>query len=101
MDEATQRRIFEPFYTTKTKGTGLGLAVVRQIVDRAGGLIRVQSTLGRGTTFQVLLPRIGATTGGTSEYVIPPEIRPGTLTDATSSTGQGPDVVSASVTNSR
>ncbi|MBY0456372.1 MAG: GAF domain-containing protein [Gemmataceae bacterium] len=72
MDEPTQKRIFEPFFTTKSRGTGLGLAVVRQIVDRVGGLIRVESAPGRGTTFRVFFPRVGASTGGTAMFPILP-----------------------------
>ena len=51
-------RIFEPFFTTKPAGvgTGLGLAISRDIVCRIGGEIRVESTVGRGTTFTVDLP---------------------------------------------
>jgi signal transduction histidine kinase len=75
MDETTRRRLFEPFFTTKSKGTGLGLPNVRRVVDRAGGLIRVESGPGQGTTFRVFFPRIGASTGGTAEIVLPPEMR--------------------------
>ncbi len=48
--------IFEPLFTTKRSGTGLGLAVAQQVIDRHGGTIRVESTPGEGTTFYILLP---------------------------------------------
>jgi PAS domain S-box-containing protein len=56
MDEQTQARVFEPFYTTKFIGRGLGLAAVQGIVRGHRGAIRMESQLGRGTTFGVLLP---------------------------------------------
>ncbi|MBI4538582.1 MAG: PAS domain S-box protein [Gemmatimonadetes bacterium] len=59
--EAIRERIFEPFFTTKDpdKGTGLGLSTVSDIVKRAGGAIRLESTLGAGTTFRIYLPVLG------------------------------------------
>jgi signal transduction histidine kinase len=49
-------RIFEPFYTTKERGTGLGLAYARRVVAEHGGTIQCDSTPGRGTTFTLQLP---------------------------------------------
>jgi PAS domain S-box-containing protein len=53
-------RIFDPFFTTKPKeeGTGMGLSVVHGIVESYGGAVSVQSTVGRGTTFSIFLPKI-------------------------------------------
>lgn len=58
IEPAVLGRIFDPFFTTKPrgKGTGVGLAVVQQVVRYAGGFIRVESTLNKGTTFRVYLP---------------------------------------------
>ncbi len=49
-------RIFEPFYTTKKKGSGLGLMIVQRIIRAHNGRIEVESHLGRGTTFRIWLP---------------------------------------------
>jgi signal transduction histidine kinase len=56
MDEATQTEIFEPFYTTKPGHSGVGLAAVYGIVERAHGRIALDSTPGRGTSFRITLP---------------------------------------------
>lgn len=49
-------RIFEPYYTTKKDGSGLGLMIVQRIVREHGGAIEVESDVGRGTTFRIKLP---------------------------------------------
>jgi len=58
MDEEAQRKVFEPFYTTKEpgKGTGLGLSIAYGIIKEHGGYINVQSSPGEGSTFRIYLP---------------------------------------------
>ena len=58
MDSATRERIFEPFFSTKQRGSGLGLSTVYSIVQQAGGSVSVDSREGQGSTFSVYLPRI-------------------------------------------
>jgi PAS domain S-box-containing protein len=57
MTDEVRARIFEPFYTTKQKGTGMGLALAYGIITSHGGSIEVDSRPGGGTTFEILLPR--------------------------------------------
>jgi two-component system sensor histidine kinase PilS (NtrC family) len=52
-------RVFQPFYSTKLRGFGLGLAACKQIVDAHGGKMEVESSPGKGTTFSVYLPLAG------------------------------------------
>jgi signal transduction histidine kinase len=53
-------KLFEPFYTTKPRGTGLGLTVVSRVVEQNGGRVGVRSAPGEGTTFSLVLPVAGA-----------------------------------------
>jgi signal transduction histidine kinase len=56
MDAPTLKRIFEPYFTTKASGSGLGLSIARRIAEAHGGTITVESEPGRGSTFHVRLP---------------------------------------------
>jgi signal transduction histidine kinase len=64
IDSADLGKIFDPFFSTKERGTGLGLALVQQIVVDHGGQIDVQSAAGRGTTFTLAFPSPAASTSG-------------------------------------
>jgi signal transduction histidine kinase len=52
----TEQRIFEPFHTTRTQGTGLGLAVARRIVEQHGGQIRAENHPDGGALFTLVIP---------------------------------------------
>jgi two-component system, NtrC family, sensor histidine kinase HydH len=56
IDPKDRESIFNPFFTTKAEGVGLGLAIVSKIVDQHGGKMAVESTLGKGSVFHVYLP---------------------------------------------
>ena len=60
MDEESLARVFEPYFSTKTTGTGLGLPIARRNIELSGGTIEVHSGKGRGTTVLVRLPVAGA-----------------------------------------
>lgn len=62
IDEGKKQRVFEPFYTTKIKGTGLGLAVVSSVVRAHSGIIQCESKKGCGTLFTLQIPCINQTT---------------------------------------
>jgi signal transduction histidine kinase len=53
-----EARLFDPFFTTKEGGTGLGLAVSARIVEKHGGLLRYETEVNRGTTFEIVLPAV-------------------------------------------
>ena len=63
ISEATKVKLFEPFFTTKAKGVGLGLAVSRRIAESHGGSLECDSESGRGTTFRMVIPAVGAQRG--------------------------------------
>ena len=50
------KRVFEPFFSTKFSGTGLGLAIARSLVEQHGGTLQVDSEVGKGTNFYLILP---------------------------------------------
>ena len=51
------KKIFEPFFSTKDSGSGLGLAFCKKIIDEHGGYISVESEQAKGTTFKIILPK--------------------------------------------
>ena len=65
MSDDVKARIFDPFFTTKAvgQGTGLGLAACLGIIKQTGGFIDMDSAPGKGTTFQVFLPRAAVAAG--------------------------------------
>ena len=81
MTEEVKNRLFQPFFTTKPYGTGLGLATCRTIVEQSDGCIDVYSEIGKGTTFKIYFPRIESPLGVTAEPLqnVPSQRRAGPL----------------------
>ena len=71
--EESLSRIFDPYFTTKEKGSGLGLATSYSIIRNHGGLVRVASEVGKGTAFSLYLPA----SGGSAEELKSPAIQAG------------------------
>jgi signal transduction histidine kinase len=57
IDPEQRDKIFLPFFTTKPTGTGLGMAIVKKIMDLHGGEIEIDSRPGQGTTVRLIIPR--------------------------------------------
>jgi len=60
-------RVFQVYYSTKKSGTGLGLPTARRIIEDHGGELRVESEVGKGTSFQIVLPQADAATAATQQ----------------------------------
>ena len=57
MTPEVRERIFQPFFTTKSQGTGLGMAVVKKLTEQLEGQIHVESSYGQGSVFRLILPK--------------------------------------------
>ena len=79
MEEATLKRIFEPFFSTKFIGRGMGLAAVRGIVENHGGAIRVYTEPGKGTVFSIGFPGAEGTPAAEEPREPPPLCGEGTI----------------------
>jgi len=82
MTKEVMEKIWTPFFTTKAKGMGLGLAICKRFIEAHGGSIRVESTVGEGTTFTVTIPIEPKLEGGEKVWVNLPESLSSTMTKA-------------------
>ncbi len=75
MDQELIEKIFDPFFTTKSvnRGTGMGLATLHGFVKKSGGMIRVSSTVGRGSRFELLFPLAGKVATRGDDLTVPSE----------------------------
>jgi signal transduction histidine kinase len=64
IDPETRRKVFDPFFSTKEKGTGLGLALSRKVVEAHGGTLEVDSTSETGSEFLLIVPKTAGSAGG-------------------------------------
>jgi len=64
--EEDKGRIFDPFFTRKPEGTGMGLSISRQIIEKHGALMELDSSPGKGTTFRLIFPQKTDLTGAVS-----------------------------------
>ena len=76
MDEATLKRMFNTFFTTKAEGMNMGLAISHAIVEAHGGRIWASSGERQGATFHVELPRIDRSSGPASDETQGPDAAP-------------------------
>lgn len=72
-------KVFDPYFSTKQSGSGLGLATSYSIINRHGGYITLESNLGVGTVFHVYLPATDLTENGNAEEICPPHSIPGRI----------------------
>ena len=94
IDPSSMKKIFEPYVQldrirSSKQGLGLGLVIVKKIIDHCGGSINIESERGKGTDIQVLLPKAGCTEETLPDELILPLNIPGGFTEPPESSGEG------------